>query len=263
LGEPGLCTIRGICARFAGSVGSSPKRCRLCTGSVLGALVDTHGDVLGLGRARRLMQWLIKSPDHPDSDELRTVRTQGSAATAGSRELFDLMVDEVHAEILPEEQPGEWREALRVRAHRTRQAALRHEWLADLLGGRLGLGPNALAVAESTLAALAGRADLDTGLRAVETVSAYVTGAIRHEIANRRAERATGLSKRDWQHANGPHLTRMLDTGRFPALAKAVYDGTDVDAEVSFTTGLDRVLDAIAAKLGPERNRLPGPGPRW
>ncbi|MFI7231494.1 TetR/AcrR family transcriptional regulator [Nonomuraea angiospora] len=31
-------------------------------------------------------------------------------------ELFDLMGDEVHAEILPEEQPGDWREALRVLA---------------------------------------------------------------------------------------------------------------------------------------------------
>jgi malonate decarboxylase gamma subunit len=33
------------------------------------------------------------------------------------------------------------------------------------------------------------------------------------------------------------------------ALAKAVHDGTDVDAETSFATGLDWVLDAVAAKL--------------
>ena len=51
-------------------------------------------------------------------------------------QLFDLMVDEVYAEIVPGERPGDWREALRGLAHRTRQAALRHEWLADLLGGR-------------------------------------------------------------------------------------------------------------------------------
>ncbi|WFE49436.1 hypothetical protein [Micromonospora sp. WMMD1155] len=38
-------------------------------------------------------------------------------------------------------------------------------------------------------------------------------------------------------------------TGRFPALAKAVYDGTDVDPETSFATGLDWVLDAVAARL--------------
>ena len=166
-------------------------------------------------------------------------------------ELFDLMVDEVQAEILPEERPGDWREALRVLAHRTRLAALRHEWLADLLGGRPALGPNGLAVAEATLAALDGLADVDTVRRAVETVSAYFTGAIRREIADVRAERATGLSKRDWQRASGPYVTRMLATGRFPALARAVHDGTDVDAGTSFATGLDWVLDAVAAKLAP------------
>ena len=164
-------------------------------------------------------------------------------------ELFDLMADEVHAEILLEEQPGDWREALRTLACRTRQAALRHEWLADLLGGRPALGPNALAVAEATLAALDGLAGTDTVMRAVETVSAYYTGAIRREIANLRAERATGLSKRDWQRASGPHVRKMLATGRFPALAKMVHDGTEVDAEASFATGLDWVLDAVAAKL--------------
>lgn len=165
------------------------------------------------------------------------------------QELYDLMVDEVQAEILPGEQLGDWREALRILASRTRQAALRHEWLADLLGGRPALGPNGLAVTEATLAALDGLADFDTVMRAVETVSAYVTGAIRREIANLRAERATGLSKRDWQRASGPHVTRMLETGRFPALAKMVHDGTEVDAEASFATGLDWVLDAVAAKI--------------
>ncbi|MGW2233944.1 TetR/AcrR family transcriptional regulator [Streptomyces sp. NPDC001759] len=165
------------------------------------------------------------------------------------QELFDLMVDEVQGEILPEEPPGDWREALSTLAHRTRRTALRHEWLADLLGGRPTLGPNGLAVTEATLAALDGLADIDTVMRAVETVSAYFTGAIRREIASVRAERATGLSKREWQRASGPHVTKMLATGRFPALSRAVHDGTDVDAETSFATGLEWVLDAVAARL--------------
>ncbi|MFE4452219.1 TetR/AcrR family transcriptional regulator [Streptomyces sp. NPDC056796] len=164
-------------------------------------------------------------------------------------ELFDLMVDEVQAEIVPEVQPDTWREALHTLAHRTRQASLRHPWLADLLGGRPALGPNGLAVSEATLAALDGITDIDTALRAVETVSSYFTGAIRREIANLRAERATGMSKRDWQRASGPHVTRMLATGRFPALTKAVHDGADVDPETSFATGLDWVLDAVATRI--------------
>jgi len=175
------------------------------------------------------------------------MRLYGYVST--KQELFDLMLDEVYAEILPQEQPDDWREALRALAHRTRHAALRHEWLADLLGGRPALGPNALAVGEATLSALDGLTDIDTAMRAVETVNAYFTGAIRREIAGLRAERATGLSKHDWQRASGPQLTRMLATGRFPALTRAVYDGADVDAGTSFATGLDWVLDAVAARL--------------
>ncbi|WFE65859.1 TetR/AcrR family transcriptional regulator C-terminal domain-containing protein [Micromonospora sp. WMMD714] len=179
------------------------------------------------------------------------MRLYGFIATKG--DLLDLMVDEVYAEILPDRPPDGWREALRVHAERTRQAALRHEWLADLLGGRPTLGPHGLAVTEARLAALDGLADVDTVMCAVATVSAYVTGAIRREVADRRAERATGLSKRDWQRAAGPHLTRMLATGRFPALTRAVYDATDTDAATSFATGLEWVLDAVAARLAGPR----------
>ncbi|QZZ28606.1 TetR/AcrR family transcriptional regulator [Streptomyces sp. ST1015] len=149
----------------------------------------------------------------------------------------------------PHQPPGDWREALRTLAHRTRRTTLRHEWLADLLGGRPTLGPHGLAVTEAKLAALDGHTDIDTALRAVETVSAYVTGALRREIAHLRAERATGLTDADWQRASGPHVMNMLATGRFPALAKAVHDGTETDAETTFATGLDWVLDAIATHL--------------
>lgn len=179
------------------------------------------------------------------------MRLYGFIAT--KEDLFDLMVDEVFGEILgempPTAAPDDWRSALGGRAHGTRRAALRHEWLADLLGGRPSLGPNSLAVGEATLAALEDVADVDTAQRAVETVSAYVTGAIRREVANLRAERATGLSEREWQHASGPHVTRILATGRYPALARFVHEGTDVDAETVFTTGLEWVLDAVAARL--------------
>ncbi|MGR6918852.1 TetR/AcrR family transcriptional regulator [[Actinomadura] parvosata] len=179
--------------------------------------------------------------------EAGPMRLYGYIST--KEELFDLMLDEVYGEILPDEPARDWREALRGHAHRTRQATLRHQWLADLLGGRPTLGPNALAVTEAMLSALDGVADLDTVMRAVETVSAYLTGAIRREIASLRAERATGLSERDWQLAHGPHVTRMLATGRFPALAKLVHDGTELDPETTFATGLEWVLDAVAAKL--------------
>lgn len=175
------------------------------------------------------------------------MRLYGYIAT--KEELFDLMLDAVYAEILPAGPAADWREALDGHAHRTRHAALRHEWLADLLGGRPALGPHSLAAGEAALAALVGRTDVDTALRAVETVSAYTTGAIRREVANLRAERATGLTTREWQRTAGPHLSRTLATGRFPALSMAVHDGTHVDPATAFAAGLDWVLDAVAAKL--------------
>ncbi|MZD06170.1 TetR family transcriptional regulator [Streptomyces sp. SID5785] len=179
--------------------------------------------------------------------EVGPMRLYGHIGTKD--ELFDLMVDEVQAEMLPERQPADWRDALRGHAHRTRDAALRHEWLADLLGGRPSFGPNGLAVAEAALSSLDGVAGIDTVLRAVETVSAYTTGAVRREVARLRAERDTGLSEHAWQRASGPYMERMLSTGRFPALARAVYDGADLDPETTFATGLEWVLDGVAARL--------------
>src|SRR3954447_6031346 len=71
---------------------------------------------------------------------------------ASKEELLDLMVNAVHAEIRPS---GDgWREMLRSHAEATRHAAHEHEWLADLLGGRPQLGPQALAAGETVLAAL-------------------------------------------------------------------------------------------------------------
>ncbi|MGW0202681.1 TetR/AcrR family transcriptional regulator [Nonomuraea sp. NPDC003201] len=161
-------------------------------------------------------------------------------------ELLDLMVDEVYGEIVPSEPPGgDWRAALRDLARLTRQAALRHEWFADLLGGRPNLGPNALAYLETSLAAL-GDVPVATVMRVVGTVNAYVMGAVRLEITERRAERASGLDEREWQSTVGPYLTRMLATGRYPAVARVVA-GDDVQPD--FDEGLDWVLDGVAPRV--------------
>ena len=60
-------------------------------------------------------------------------------------ELLDLMADAVYGEIrAPKRTAGDWRAGVRSLARGTRGAALRHEWFADLLGGRPHLGPSAL-----------------------------------------------------------------------------------------------------------------------
>jgi AcrR family transcriptional regulator len=165
---------------------------------------------------------------------------------ASKDELLDLMVDAVHAEIRP---AGEgWREVLRSLAEATRQAVHQHEWFADLIGGRPQLGPHALARMEAVVAALGG-VDVDTTVPVVAAVDAYVIGAVRREIAERRAERATGMDKKQWQAAFGPYLERTFATGRFPALASVVRNGAHLDADQTFRTGLDFLLDGIEARI--------------
>ncbi len=172
------------------------------------------------------------------------MRLYGYIATKD--ELLDLMVDAVHADIRPTGK--DWREVLRSLAETTRRAAHRHEWFADLIGGRPQLGPHALARGETVVAAMDG-IDVDTVMPVVEAVNAYVIGAVRREITERRAERATGMDKKQWQAALGPYLVRTFATGRFPALAAVVRDGAHLNADQTFRIGLDFLLDGIEARL--------------
>ncbi|MFI9564060.1 TetR/AcrR family transcriptional regulator [Streptomyces rishiriensis] len=176
--------------------------------------------------------------------DVRPMRLYGYIA--GKAELLDLMVDAAYAEIRPD--GAGWREVLRSLAEATRHAAHEHEWLADLLGGRPQLGPHALASGETVVAAL-GDVDLDAVMPVVAAVNAYVIGAVRREIAERRAERATGMDEKRWQAALGPYLERTLATGRFPALSTVVRDAAHLDADHTFRIGLDFLLDGIEARI--------------
>jgi len=165
---------------------------------------------------------------------------------ASKDELLDLMVDAVYAEIRPT--GDDWREVLSSLAETTRHAAHKHEWLADLMGGRPQLGPHALARGETVVAAL-GDVDVDAIMPVVTAVDAYVIGAVRREVAERRAERATGMDERRWQASLGPYLERTFATGRFPALATVVRDAAHLDADQTFRIGLDFLLDGIEARI--------------
>ena len=134
--------------------------------------------------------------------------------------------------------------------HRTREAALDHEWFADLLGGRPHLGPHALAVGESTAAALSqapGMRNIDDLQRALGALNAFIIGALRTEVTERRTARATGTDVTAWQASLGPYLTRMLETGRYPTVARLVIDGAHVNAEETFNHNLTTILDGITS----------------
>jgi AcrR family transcriptional regulator len=162
------------------------------------------------------------------------------------QELLELMLDAVYAEIRPA--GDDWRHVLRSVAEATRQAAHQHEWFADLIGGRPQLGPHTLAAGNAVAAAMNG-VDLDTVVPAIAAVNAYVIGAVRREIAERRTARATGTDQRQFQAAYGPYLSRTFAAGRYPALATFVRDGPHLTADQNFQTGLDYLLDGIEARI--------------
>ncbi|MDX8033920.1 TetR/AcrR family transcriptional regulator C-terminal domain-containing protein [Lentzea sp. BCCO 10_0856] len=169
-------------------------------------------------------------------------------------ELLDLMVDEVYGEIALPEPGTEWRSALTQIAHGIRAAAKRHPWLVDLLGGRPHRGPNSLAHIEASLGTLDGKPEfptIDHVLGAVGAVMAFVHGAVRNEIAEARAEQSSGMTEEQWQAASGPYMQRMLATGKFPTLAKVMYDAEHTNAASYFDTGLSYVLDGIATRHTP------------
>jgi len=169
-------------------------------------------------------------------------------------ELLDLMVDAVYAQIAEAGRHSEWRATVLAIVHRTRDAALAHEWFADLLGGRPHLGPHALAVGESTAAALSqapGVHGIDDLQRALGALNAFMIGAIRREVTERRTARSTGTDVTAWQAALGPYLTRMLDTGRYPTVARLVIDGAHLNAEETFHHNLTAILDGITSQPHP------------
>lgn len=220
---------------------SRPAPSPLCRDRIISAaieLADAHG--LESVSVRKIAAALQAGP----------MRLYGYVTSKA--ELLDLMVDKVYSEIaLPQPTGGDWRTALHYLARGTRQAARRHEWFVDLLGGRPHLGPHALAYLEASMSTLSdapGCNDIDTVLQAARTVSAYLIGALRAEITELRAERITGMDERRWQIDSGPYINRMLATSRYPTLTKVVRDATHPDADTSFDTGLNFVLDGIAAQ---------------
>jgi hypothetical protein len=175
------------------------------------------------------------------------MRLYGYVAT--KEELLDFMLDEVYGEILSEGPfEGDWRAILAEVANRARGACKKHGWLVELLGGRPHVGPNSLAYLEAAFAALHEALDgddIDVAMMAIRTVHAYAIGAIRAEFSDVLA----GRDKPEWQEANWPYIRRLIETGRFPMLAKIVESGTQFSPDEKFEEGLNCVLLGIGSQL--------------
>lgn len=180
--------------------------------------------------------------------EAGPMRLYGYVST--KEELFDLMVDAVYAELTETGPAGaDWRARLRSIAEGLRAATLRHEWFAELIGGRPDIGPNGLAQLETAYSVFDEALDIDTIMLAVGTVRSYVLGAVREELAQFRAERRTGMDEREWQFASGPYLERMLADGDYPMLDRVVAEASHPARDSVFSAGLEAVLDGVEARF--------------
>ena len=79
-------------------------------------------------------------------------------------------------------------------------------------------------------------------------LNAFLTGALRREVTERRTARVTGTDVPAWQAGLGPYLTRMFATGRYPTVARLVIDGAHLNAEDTFEQTLTAIVDGLSAR---------------
>jgi AcrR family transcriptional regulator len=171
---------------------------------------------------------------------------------ASRDELLDLMVDAVRGEAAPPALSGDWRTNLAHVARHARAALLRHPWLGLELAGRPALGANSLRHYDVALAAAAELTpDVTLVANAVDTVLAYVLGAVARELAEQQAQRRSGLTKQQWQTSVGSYVRDVIASGAYPQFARWVLDADDLGPDQRFDFGLACVLDGVAASVPP------------
>lgn len=172
----------------------------------------------------------------------------------GKDELFELMLDTAFAARPPAAPAPGWRGAMRAHAERSRTTALRHPWILELTATQVvTLTPNVVAEIDAALGAFtAAGLDADTAMAAVQTVRAYIRGALADEIGQRELMKRQNWSDGDdLRDAYGPRMNWLLNTGRYPAYrdyTKTAHRKDDFAWRYDF--GLDCVLDGLAARLG-------------
>ncbi|MFI6091691.1 TetR/AcrR family transcriptional regulator [Streptomyces sp. NPDC051218] len=172
---------------------------------------------------------------------------------SGKDDLWALMAERVAAEHRIPEELTEWREVLRAFALLTRQAMLRHPWVGQLPTALFVLTPGRMAIAERQLAALDGIGlDEDAMMVAFRTVSSFAHGAASSEVALRSWTESEGWSSgEETRMGLAPQMTYLMDTGRYPTYQRyGMRSRRKDDATWMYETGLDCVLDGIAARLG-------------
>ncbi|MFB7374724.1 TetR/AcrR family transcriptional regulator [Streptomyces sp. NPDC056222] len=198
-----------------------------------------------------------------DGIEALSMRKLGARLNAGATslyrhvatkdELMELAVDEVFGEIaVPPADSPDWRAAATDAAGSFRATALRHPWLASVLGqaGLAYLGPNLMAYSER-LATLFTNVGFPEPARAIETLLTYVIGMSTTEAAWLTTVARSGETEVEF-------IARFTPGAKEAAVGHdhltAAYEATlNLDPveirDAKFTYGLEVVLDGLALRL--------------
>ncbi|MFE7741581.1 TetR/AcrR family transcriptional regulator [Nocardia sp. NPDC057455] len=207
---------------------------------------------------------LLLDADGIEALSMRKLGTRlGAGATslyrhvANKDELIELVVDEVYGELeLPEPlDPADWRPSIAAGARSLRAMALRHPWVATVLGqvGLVHLGPNVMRMSERMLAQFeaAGFPPEETE-QALGTLISYVIGTAISEAAYLAMIARSGMDEREWVAGLLPAVDEA--TLGLRRLRQGAADQRDKDPgqirEDTFTYGLDRVLDGLQTRIG-------------
>ena len=191
--------------------------------------------------------------------ELDTGTTTLYRYVTGRDELLDLMVDAVNgSDGVVTGRPAAWRDGLALVAREARGRFLAHPWLASQLVARPTIGPNTLRGAEFVLEiALGLTEDPGTAASVTSSLLAYVQGSVAAELAEREAQRRTGLDEGAWRETVAPWVRSILTDARFPAFASVWGAAAGLTFEDQFEFGLERLLDGFERLAKPIRPSRP------
>ncbi|MDA3649653.1 TetR/AcrR family transcriptional regulator [Saccharopolyspora indica] len=165
-------------------------------------------------------------------------------------ELIELMANAAFGEMEIPEPSGDWLAELAALARGFRAALLRHPWLAQQAMRRQALGPDVIRRTDHMLGVVS-RATDDASRVAmvVDSVNTFVLGSVSAELSELEAQRRTGMTEVDWQHAVGEYVQQVIDTGQYPHFNRRILEADDRDYEARFEFGLGCLLGGIAAEL--------------
>jgi AcrR family transcriptional regulator len=171
-------------------------------------------------------------------------------------ELLELAADHVTGEIgLPDADAdtgagGGWRTAIAAIARGQRAMLLQHPWVISGAGAHPNMGPNALRLADRTLAILAGAGfGPDLAATAVGAIGNQVIGAVMAETAWRRVTSGPAGTLADWQRDAAGYLETVR--AKYPMVAaRLTAPAGDVGAvsEERFGVALECLLDGLEAR---------------